>query len=224
LVAFSATVLFAQAGPKREEKKKSKPDTTAVEKPEKAEKPEKPEKPEKAEKPAKPEKVEEPAKSEKQEKPEKAEKPEKREKVEKPAKPETPEKPEKPESPPPAKSTVPEKAMATTKSEHIARAVVASAIERREPVGKVDSLSAPADSVYFFTEIVGMEGQTVTHRWMRDGEVVAEVPIAVGAPHWRAYSKKRLIPAWAGRWTVEAVDPDGNVLASRSFVYTTGQP
>ena len=97
--------------------------------------------------------------------------------------------------------------------------LVAAAIEEREPVGSLDSLSTTTEQVYFFTEIVGLEDHTVTHRWLHGGEVRAEVPIAVGGPRWRAYSSKKMLPAWTGEWVVEVEDADGSILGTKRLVY-----
>jgi hypothetical protein len=94
---------------------------------------------------------------------------------------------------------------------HIIRAVFTTAVEAREPVGKVESLTTESGQVCFFTEIVGLEGHTVTHRWSYGGKVLAEVPFAIKGPRWRVYSSKKLIPAWSGRLMVEVVDDEGKV-------------
>jgi hypothetical protein len=99
------------------------------------------------------------------------------------------------------------------------RALFTTAIETREPIDRVDSLSTSTELVYFFTELIDLQGQTVTHRWKYRDEVKAEVPIAVGAPRWRAYSSKKLLPAWTGDWTVEVVDSSGAVLGARHLIY-----
>jgi len=242
LTAFCATLAFAQAGPKREEKKE-KPDTTSVKKPAPA-KQEAPAKKsegekkvegEKKDKKAEGEKKDKKAEGEKKAEPAKKAEPEKKpapERKAEPAKkvdPETTAQPApkaeeavKPEAvkPTPAQTPAPKASPAAPMtSPSVGRAVLTGAMAGREPTAAIDTLTAPDDSLYFFTELVGLQGQTVTHRWKLNDEVMAEVPISVGAPHWRAYSKKRMIPAWAGTWTVEAVDADGQVLARKSFVY-----
>ncbi len=158
VAVFTASVAFAQIGPKQKEK--TKPDTTKTQ--EKVEKPK-----------AKPEKTE----------------------------------------------------IITTKQEiaepsgHLKRALFTTAIEEREPVDSIDSLSTATEQVYFFTEIVDLQGHTITHRWTHGGEVRAEVPIAIGGPRWRVYSSKQLLAAWTGEWMVEVVDADGNVLGKKQLVY-----
>jgi hypothetical protein len=104
-------------------------------------------------------------------------------------------------------------------SGHLKRALFTTAIEEHEPAGSVDSLSTAIDQVYFFTEIVGLQGDMITHRWTHRGEVRAEVPFSIGGPRWRVYSSKQLLPAWTGEWTVEVLGADGKVLGTKRLVY-----
>ncbi|MEE9270736.1 MAG: DUF2914 domain-containing protein [Candidatus Krumholzibacteria bacterium] len=99
------------------------------------------------------------------------------------------------------------------------RAVFTSGVIDREPVDEIDSLATDSTRVFFFTEIMGMEGRTVTHRWMYGGENKAEVPFAVGGPRWRVHSSKNLVPEWTGKWTVDVLDDAGNMMGQEGFVY-----
>jgi hypothetical protein len=106
----------------------------------------------------------------------------------------------------------------------VARAVFARAILQREPDGVVSSLDPDAQQIYFFTELVGMEGRTVRHRWELDGQVMAEVSFHVGAPRWRVHSSKRLLPGQPGSWTVSVVDESGNILRSETLSRALASP
>jgi hypothetical protein len=99
------------------------------------------------------------------------------------------------------------------------RSLFTTGIQDREPVDRVDSLSTTTRQVYFFMDIVGHQGQVITHRWMYNDVVKSEVPIKIGASRWRAYSSKKLLPGWTGEWTVEVVDSSGTVLGVRQFIY-----
>ncbi len=101
----------------------------------------------------------------------------------------------------------------------VARAAFATAVEEREPVNSIDSLTNDHSRVFFFTELVELQGQSVVHRWELDGQVVAEVPFEVGGPRWRVYSTKSLLPGSTGEWTVTVVDGEGNELASQRLSY-----
>lgn len=118
-------------------------------------------------------------------------------------------------APPPAPAAAPPPAAASTA---VKRAVFCSGVTEREPVDEITTLAAPAERVYFFTEIIGMEGKTVTHRWIHDGTTVSEVPITIGGARWRCYSTKTL-SGMTGAWTVEVVDDAGTKIGGASFTY-----
>ena len=105
--------------------------------------------------------------------------------------------------------------------EGVGRMAFSTEIVDREPVNNVDILSAVNNRIYFFTELIGLNGQTVTHRWVYDGQVVAEVPFNVGSNRWRVWSSKTLVPAWNGDWVVEVVNDNGDVLDRKLFYYGT---
>jgi hypothetical protein len=99
----------------------------------------------------------------------------------------------------------------------VARAVFARAIVEREPQNVASSLDADTSQIFFFTELLGMEGRTVRHRWALDSQVMADVPFQVGGPRWRVYSSKLLLPDQPGSWTVSVVDESGSVLRSEAL-------
>lgn len=109
-------------------------------------------------------------------------------------------------------------------AEAVARGTFTTAVDQREPVDSIDSLDSDQDRVFYFTEFVGVDGRRLLHRWEYDGEIVAEVPIAVGGPRWRAYSSKKLDVSRLGEWTVSVVDETGHVVHSDSFVYEAAAP
>lgn len=102
----------------------------------------------------------------------------------------------------------------------VARAVITNAIEDREPVDDVSEFRNDQPIIYYFTELRNLEGATVTHRWEREGELMAEVPFRVGSPRWRVWSSKNLEPEWTGDWQVKVVGSGGEVLETTRFRYT----
>lgn len=104
------------------------------------------------------------------------------------------------------------------KSDSIARSAFARAIVDREPVDEIAVVTE--NRVYYFTELQGLEGQTVRHRWIYQGEVMADVEFMVGGPRWRVWSKKSLLPRWSGQWTVSVVDATGAVIQSETVQYS----
>lgn len=108
-------------------------------------------------------------------------------------------------------------------SGRVARSVFTTAVAEREPTDELTTLTNDVQRVLFFTDLQGLQGRTVVHRWLYRGEVQAEVPFEVGGPRWRVHSSKGLDPAWLGEWTVSVV-ADGEVLVSEGFTYTDTVP
>jgi hypothetical protein len=70
--------------------------------------------------------------------------------------------------------------------------------------------------VWFSTRVLGgTSGERIRHVWFRGGEAVQSIGLPLGGPHWRTHSQKTL---WGtGRWSVEARDESGTVLARAEF-------
>ncbi len=101
----------------------------------------------------------------------------------------------------------------------IAKGVFTTEIVDREPVDEIDSLYTDVTTIFFFTDIRNMQGKTVLHRWVHEGQVRAEVSFEVGGPRWRVYSSKNLAEEWLGNWKAEVLDSEGNRLHEAEFVY-----
>jgi hypothetical protein len=102
----------------------------------------------------------------------------------------------------------------------IALAQFTTAIENREPVDQVAFVENDVRKVFFYTDLRGLDGQTINHRWLHDGTVMADVSFEVRGPRWRVWSSKELLPDWIGDWTVEIVTGEGEVIAVETFTYT----
>jgi hypothetical protein len=73
------------------------------------------------------------------------------------------------------------------------------------------------DTLWFFTEIVDHAGGSITHRWLSQGKIRAEVTFQIGGPRWRVYSSKIIPSGHTDSWTVEIVNGDGKVLHSQTI-------
>jgi hypothetical protein len=93
-------------------------------------------------------------------------------------------------------------------------------VENREPIDQVTFVENSAKKIFFFTDLRGLTGQTVQHRWIYNGETQAEVSFHVRGPRWRVWSSKDLMPDWIGDWTVEIVMAGGEVIAAETFTYS----
>jgi hypothetical protein len=105
----------------------------------------------------------------------------------------------------------------------VARAVFTSGVSDREPTDTITTLTNDTTNITFFTELQGMQGQTVTHRWEHGDKVMAEVKFDVGGSRWRVFSSKRLDPSWTGEWKVSVVDANGGTLSASTFTYAAGE-
>ncbi len=102
----------------------------------------------------------------------------------------------------------------------VTRSSFTTAISEREPVDQITEIGNDVGRVYYFTELQGMAGQTVTHRWSYNDAVMAEVQLQIGGPRWRVWSSKNLVPEWVGDWSVAVVNEAGEVLGGNRFSYT----
>jgi cytoskeletal protein RodZ len=130
-----------------------------------------------------------------------------------PPEPVEPSRPEQEDAPP-------RRASETDRSSRLSvpEAALGTAIVEHVVVGRNDRFPE-GTRVFFWTRVVGGErGVVLHHVWKTDGEVVMNSPLAIGGPHWRTYSSYTLPPGSAGTWTVEAVAPDGSVLAREEFI------
>ena len=99
----------------------------------------------------------------------------------------------------------------------IVNAGLGSDVQNRTLIGESD-IFVEGGIVFFFTKVVGGEnGDTIYHVWIQDEIIKAEVPLAVGGPIWRTWSRKNLYPNAMGNWRVEARSSLGEVIDSRSF-------
>jgi len=106
------------------------------------------------------------------------------------------------------------------KTGRVARAIFTTAIIDREPVDTLKVLSTDISRVFFFTDLRGLGGQIVTHRWELDGQVIAEITFKVGSgTRWRVYSSKNLLPEWTGTWRVVVGNESGETLHTSTFEY-----
>ena len=101
----------------------------------------------------------------------------------------------------------------------VSRSTFTREVAEREPADEITRLGNDATQVSYFSEVRGMEGKTVIHRWEYDGQMMGEVAFDVGGPRWRVHSMKTLDPSMLGQWTVRVVDVDGNTLSEEKLTY-----
>ena len=97
--------------------------------------------------------------------------------------------------------------------------VLTTGVVERNPVDTVQTFS-PADSEAFCHIRVRNSGQptTVTFRWLRNNEEYFTFEARVGvSDNWRTYTSVTPRP---GNWTVQILDPAGNILKQKNFTVT----
>ena len=103
--------------------------------------------------------------------------------------------------------------------ENISNAVFALDVEDRVPINIVEEADNSLGKIYFFTNIRNLSGERITHRWIYEGRVMADVSFNVNGPRWRVWSSKNLWNTWIGEWRVEVLTTDGSVLYEKVFNY-----
>ncbi|AQP99875.1 hypothetical protein B0W48_08770 [Pseudoalteromonas aliena] len=105
-------------------------------------------------------------------------------------------------------------------TDKISRAVLTRKVSKREPTNVFAAdirLSQFEDSLSFFSELKGLQGQQVKHVWYFEGSVMAEISLNVTSTRYRTYSTKNIMDAQAGHWRVDVVDEQGNLIAQKEF-------
>lgn len=105
----------------------------------------------------------------------------------------------------------------------VSRTIFTSEIENKEPVSDLKSISSDTTRVYFFTELKGLKGHTIFHRWEYNGQVLAEISFQIEGDRWRTWSSKNILASWTGKWLVSVLDEGGNILEQSSFEYTAAE-
>lgn len=104
----------------------------------------------------------------------------------------------------------------------VKRAVICSGVSNHEPTDSLTAIPSSTNRVFFFTEIAGLEGKTIIHRWIKDGAKVADVRISLATNRYRCHSS-RSVAGKSGHWSVQVLGEDGQPLVERSFTVGNGQ-
>lgn len=103
--------------------------------------------------------------------------------------------------------------------ENISNAEFALDIVDRIPINIIEELDNSLGKIYFFTNIRNLSGERITHRWIYQGRVMADVSFNINGPRWRVWSSKNLWHTWIGEWRVEVLTDDGSMLYEKVFNY-----
>lgn len=107
-------------------------------------------------------------------------------------------------------------------TQSVTRALLSRDIKAREPVDIIGERIARASftkKLYFFTEVNGLKGKVVRHKWYFQDQLQADVELSIFAERYRTYSSKNIAALQLGEWRVELI-ADGKTLASKQFKVT----
>lgn len=102
----------------------------------------------------------------------------------------------------------------------IASATLTDKMNRLEPayaLQNTSELDSPFIKLYFFTDLNGRAGDTLTYYWYRNNKQVAKVRVPVGSDRWRNHSSKNMSKEMRGDWKVIVKDRAGETMAKAQF-------
>ncbi len=100
----------------------------------------------------------------------------------------------------------------------IARLVVGTGVENREPVGVAEAFPASTEKVYCFLEATNIAQDTeVSFVWFHGEKEISKIslPLKMG-PKWRTNASKT-VGGMQGDWKVEIKDAGGNLVQDVKF-------
>ena len=100
----------------------------------------------------------------------------------------------------------------------IARLVVGTGVENREPVGAAETFPATTEKVYCFLEATNVSKDTeVAVTWTRGDKEMLKTSLPLKAsPKWRTFAFK-MVKGLKGDWKVEVKDAGGKILKDVKF-------
>jgi len=100
----------------------------------------------------------------------------------------------------------------------VSRITMTTGVDNIEPTDSGTEFKSDVGRVFCFTEIQTDKYPTeVTHIWIYDKNIEAEIKLPVKSPKWRTYSSKAIQPDWHGNWKVEVYAEDGKLIDSIDF-------
>jgi hypothetical protein len=100
----------------------------------------------------------------------------------------------------------------------VSRIVMTEKIENKEPVGSATEFKSDVGRIFCFTEIETDSYPTeITHIWIYDKNIEAEIKLPVRSPKWRTFSSKTIMDVWQGDWKIEVYSENGKLIDSIDF-------
>ena len=109
--------------------------------------------------------------------------------------------------------------MADSFAGSVTRAMFTTEIKQKEPVNDALIIENKVKNIYFFSEVEGMQGKTVIHRWEHRGETVFEKKFKVTRRLEKLVSNFKLNPEKTGEWMVVITDETAWPIKAVMFKY-----
>ncbi|UCF68304.1 MAG: DUF2914 domain-containing protein [Acidobacteriota bacterium] len=123
-------------------------------------------------------------------------------------------------APVPARAIEPADATADAPSESHLSVIdsgVGTGVVDRQLSGRAERFEEGSIIVFWTRVVGGRSGDSIHHVWIHEGERIGLAVLPLGGAHWRTHSRRALVPGSSGRWTVEARDVEGRLLATHTF-------
>ena len=96
-------------------------------------------------------------------------------------------------------------------------AVLTRNVVDRQPTDSATSFTPDVGQIVLWMRANGAEGQVLHHVWFHGENELGNVPLTIGSPSWRSWTRKVITPDMTGAWHVEIRDAAGTVLKRIDF-------
>jgi len=97
--------------------------------------------------------------------------------------------------------------------------MICRGVYKRNPIKPGFTFSNNVDSLFCYTKISNKgPKQEIKHLWFYEDKLITGVTYNIKTSHnYRSWSKKTILPSQTGKWRVDIIDSNENVLGSRKF-------
>ncbi len=101
----------------------------------------------------------------------------------------------------------------------VSRSAFTTAVKNLEPSNKLKEVKS-GSKLNYFTELKGLSGKIISHRWEMNNRILLEKQMTVGSNEWRVWSSLTLKDSDSGNLRVSVIDSSGNVINSEEITVT----
>jgi len=99
---------------------------------------------------------------------------------------------------------------------------ICKTIQNRQPIGSDTYFTNLVDSLFCYTRIQNLGAkQEVSHHWYFEDKLIQPISYNVRKSNiYRSWTKKTILPHQIGKWRVDVLDKNDEILASKTFHIT----